>query len=138
MISFLFNYQPWSKDFEALTRTEAKKIILRDVNPQFIALELLNFLQVQKIIRPARYSKKYFKKGKGVVAYTMLSNHIPLQTELIGAHEHESYFVFDIWYNNTAEVVSDVVTGDMHCINKGNFVIIDWFGGKLCSLKMNG
>ncbi len=79
----------------------------------------------------ARNSKKYFKKGKGVVAYTLLANHIPLQTELIGAHEHESYFVFDIWYNNTAEVVPDVVTGDMHCINKGNFAIMDWFGGKL-------
>jgi len=79
----------------------------------------------------ARNSKKYFKKGKGVVAYTLLSNHISLQTELIGAHEHESYFVFDIWYNNTAEVVPDVVTGDMHCINKGNFAIMDWFGGKL-------
>jgi TnpA family transposase len=61
----------------------------------------------------------------------MLSNHIPLQTELIGAHEHESYFVFDIWYNNTTEVVPDVITGDMHCINKGNFAIMDWFGGKL-------
>lgn len=79
----------------------------------------------------ARYSKKYFKKGKGVVAYTLLTSHIPLQTELISPHEHESYFVFDIWYNNTAEIVPDVVTGDMHCINKGNFAIMDWFGGQL-------
>jgi hypothetical protein len=44
----------------------------------------------------ARRSKKYFGKGKGVVAYTLLANHIPLQTELIGANEHESYFLFDI------------------------------------------
>lgn len=79
----------------------------------------------------ARNSRKYFKKGKGVVAYTLLSNHIPLQTELIGAHEHESYFVFDIWYNNTTEVTPDIVTGDMHCINKSNFALMDWFGGKL-------
>ena len=79
----------------------------------------------------ARYSKKYFKKGKGVVAYTLLASHIPLQTELISPHEHESYFVFDIWYNNTAEVVPDVVTGDMHCINKGNFALMDWFGSQL-------
>ncbi len=28
----------------------------------------------------ARNSKKYFKKGKGVVAYTLLVNHIPLQS----------------------------------------------------------
>ncbi|MEO8401511.1 MAG: Tn3 family transposase [Gammaproteobacteria bacterium] len=79
----------------------------------------------------ARYSKKYFRKGKGMVAYTLLANHIPLQVELIGAHEHESYFVFDIWYNNTTEVIPDVVTGDMHCINKGNFAIMNWFGAKL-------
>ena len=78
-----------------------------------------------------RYSKKYFRKGKGLVAYTLLTNHIPLQTELIGANEHESYFVFDIWYNNTAELSPDIVTGDMHCINKANFVLMYWFGGKL-------
>ena len=54
-----------------------------------------------------------------------------MQTELIGAHDHESYFVFDIWYNNTAEVKPDIVTGDMHCINKGNFVFMDWFDAKL-------
>ena len=87
--------------------------------------------QVERPTTKARNSKKYFKKGKGVVAYTLLANHIPLQTELIGAHEHESYFVFDIWYNNITEVTPDVVTGDMHCINKGNFAIMDWFGGRL-------
>ena len=88
-----------------------------------------------EVARPtlkARRSKKYFKKGKGVVAYTMLVNHIPLQTELIGAHEHESYFVFDIWYNNTSSVRPDAITGDMHVINKANFALMDWFGGRLC------
>lgn len=80
----------------------------------------------------ARRSKKYFKKGKGVVAYTLLVNHIPLQTELIGAHEHESYFAFDIWYNNTSNIIPEAITGDMHLINKANFAIMDWFGGKLC------
>lgn len=88
-----------------------------------------------EVARPtlkARRSKKYFKKGKGVVAYTLLVNHIPLQTELIGAHEHESYFAFDIWYNNTNSIMPDAITGDMHVINKANFALMDWFGGKLC------
>lgn len=76
----------------------------------------------------ARNSKKYFKKGKGVVAYTLLSNHIPLQSELIGPHEHESYFMFDIWYNNTSCLKPFVLTGDMHSVNKGNFAIFSWFG----------
>jgi TnpA family transposase len=88
--------------------------------------------EVENHTLKARRSKKYFKKGKGVVAYTMLVNHIPLQTELIGAHEHESYFAFDIWYNNTSSIVPDAITGDMHLINKANFALMDWFGGKLC------
>ncbi|MFI4954569.1 MAG: Tn3 family transposase [Gammaproteobacteria bacterium] len=87
--------------------------------------------EVERPTIKARNSKKYFKKGKGVAAYTLLANHISLQTELIGTHEHESYYVFDIWYNNTTDVMPDVVTGDMHCINKGNFAIMDWFGGQL-------
>ena len=87
--------------------------------------------EVERPTLKARRSKKYFKKGKGVVAYTMLSNHIPLQSELIGAHDHESYYAFDIWYNNTSTVMPHVLTGDMHIINKGNFALLDWFGGKL-------
>ena len=79
----------------------------------------------------ARDSKKYFGKKKGVVAYTLLSCHIPLQLELISPHDHESYYTFDIWYNNTSDIVPDVVTGDMHSINKANFAIMDWFGAKL-------
>lgn len=78
-----------------------------------------------------RYSKKYFRKGKGIVAYTLLANHVPLQSELIGANEHESYFVFDIWQNNTSEISPEIITGDMHSINKANFALMHWFGGKL-------
>jgi TnpA family transposase len=78
----------------------------------------------------ARYSKKYFKKGKGIVAYTLLSNHVALQVELIGPNEHESYFLFDIWYNNTSVISPDVVTGDMHSINRANFAIMHWFNVK--------
>jgi len=74
----------------------------------------------------ARHSKKYFGKGKGVVAYTLLVNHIPLQGELIGAHEHESYYVFDIYYNNTTDIVPGAITGDMHSVNKANFALLHW------------
>ena len=79
----------------------------------------------------ARYSRKYFGRGKGVVAYTLLANHIPLETELIGANEHESHYVFDICYNNTSDIVPTTITGDMHIINKANFAITHWFGLKL-------
>ena len=79
----------------------------------------------------ARHSRKYFARGKGVVAYTYLANHVPLQTKLIGANEHESYFVFDICYNNMSNIMPTTITGDMHSINKANFAILNYFGMKL-------
>ena len=79
----------------------------------------------------ARHSRKYFGKGKGVVAYTLLANHVPLQSEMIGANEHESHYVFDICYNNTSDILPTTITGDMHSINKANFAILHWFGLKL-------
>jgi TnpA family transposase len=56
---------------------------------------------------------------------------VPLQVELISANEHESYFLFDVWYNNTSVISPDIVTGDMHSINRANFAIMHWFKGKL-------
>jgi TnpA family transposase len=76
----------------------------------------------------ARYSRKYFGRGKGVVAYTLLANHVALQTELIGAHEHESYYVFDICYHNTTDIAPATITGDLHSVNRANFAILHWFG----------
>jgi TnpA family transposase len=76
----------------------------------------------------ARHSRKYFGRGKGVVAYTLLCNHIPLQGWLIGAHEYEAHHVFDIWYRNTSDVVPTAITGDMHSVNKANFALLHWFG----------
>ena len=76
----------------------------------------------------ARHSRKYFGRGKGVVAYTLLCNHVPLQGWLMGAHEYEGHHVFDIWYRNTSDIVPTAITGDMHSVNKANFAILHWFG----------
>ena len=76
----------------------------------------------------ARYARKYFGRGRGVVAYTLLCNHVPLNSYLIGAHEYEAHHVFDIWYRNTSDIVPTAITGDMHSINKANFAILHWFG----------
>ncbi|OOW86836.1 transposase [Xanthomonas campestris pv. vitiswoodrowii] len=83
---------------------------------------------VERPIVKARYSRKYFGRGKGVVAYTLLCNHIPLYGYLIGAHDYEGHHVFDIWYRNTSDIVPTVITGDMHSVNKANFAILHWFG----------
>lgn len=79
----------------------------------------------------ARYSRKYFGKDRGVVAFSLLANHVALQTELLGANQHESYWVFDICYNNTSDIMPATITGDMHSINKANFAILHWFGMNL-------
>jgi len=76
----------------------------------------------------ARYSRKYFGTGTGVVAYSLLASHVPLETMLIGANEHESQYLFDICYRNSTEIRPAVITGDMHSVNKANFAILDWFG----------
>jgi hypothetical protein len=83
---------------------------------------------VERPTAKARYSRKYFGRGKGMVAYTLLCNHVPLQGWLIGAHELEAHHVFDLWYRNTTDIVPAEITGDMHSVNKANFAILDWFG----------
>jgi len=76
----------------------------------------------------ARHSRTYFGRGKGVAAYSLLCNHVPLNSSLIGAHEYEGHYVFDIWYRNTSAIVPTAITGDMHSVNRANFAILHWFG----------
>lgn len=78
----------------------------------------------------ARYSRKYFGRGKGVVAYTLLCNHVPINGDLMGAHDYEGHHVFDIWYRNTSDIVPTAITGDMHSVNKANFATLSWFGSR--------
>lgn len=84
-------------------------------------------LEVNNPTVKARHSKKHFGKGKGVVSYTMIVNHNPVMGDLIGTHQHESYYVFDVYYNNITDIIPDAITGDMHSINKANFAILHWF-----------
>jgi TnpA family transposase len=79
----------------------------------------------------ARYSRKHFGRDRGVVAFSLLANHVALQTELLGANQHESHWVFDICYNNTSDIMPTTITGDMHSINKANFAILYCFGMNL-------
>ena len=76
----------------------------------------------------ARYSPKYFGLKKGVVAYTLVANHIPVNARIIGANEHESHYVFDILYNNTTNVHPEVHSTDTHGTNQINFSILHIFG----------
>ena len=76
----------------------------------------------------ARYSPKYFGLKKGVVAYTLVANHIPVNADMIGAHDHESQFVFDLLFNNTTDIHPEVHSTDTHGTNQVNFALLHIFG----------
>jgi TnpA family transposase len=76
----------------------------------------------------ARYSPKYFGLKKGIVAYTLVANHIPVNARIIGANEHESHFVFDVLFNNSTKIQPDIHSTDSHGSNQVNFALLHLFG----------
>ncbi len=76
----------------------------------------------------SRHSPKYFGLKKGITSLTLVANHIPVNAKIIGAHEHESYFVFDLLYNNTSDVDPHTLSTDDHGTNQVNHMILDVFG----------
>ncbi len=76
----------------------------------------------------ARHSTKYFGLKKGVSAYTLVANHVPINAKVIGAQEHESHYVFDLLFNNTTNLRPDRHSTDTHGTNQVNFWILHVFG----------
>ena len=76
----------------------------------------------------SRYSSKYFGLRKGISAYSLVANHIPINAKIIGANEHESHYVFDLLYNNTTDIEPAVHSTDTHGVNNVNFWILNAFG----------
>lgn len=76
----------------------------------------------------SRHSSKYFGLGKGVTSYTMVANHIPVNAKIIGAHEHESHYVFDLLFNNSSEIEPQIHSTDTHGTNEINFALLYFFG----------
>jgi len=48
----LFGYKLWSQESSLQLKMRAQLSVKRDISPNFIARELLDFLQTQKIVRP--------------------------------------------------------------------------------------
>ena len=82
-------------------------------------------INTQKELLMSRYGKKYFGRGKGVVANTLVCNHVPLNMRLIGPHCHESHYLFDLCYNNTTEIDPDVVSTDTEGVNQLNTLLLE-------------
>ena len=76
----------------------------------------------------ARYAYKYFGKRKGVVAYTVVANHVPINAFIIGADEHESHYVFDGLFNNSTAIRPNIHSTDTHGTNELNFALLHVFG----------
>jgi TnpA family transposase len=87
----------------------------------------------QKQLIPDRYEfliYRLLRNGlkKGVVSYTLVANHIPVNAKIIGANEHESHFVFDILFNNTTDIQPEIHSTDTHGTNQINFAVLHSFG----------
>ncbi len=76
----------------------------------------------------SRYSPKYFGLKKGIVAYTLVANHIPINARIIGANEHESHYVFDVLFNNSTKIQPEIHSIDTHGSNQVNFALLHLFG----------
>src|SRR6266851_4088396 len=76
----------------------------------------------------ARHSPKYFGLKKGIVSYTLVANHVPINAEIIGANDHESHYVFDILCNNTTDIQPEVHSTDTHGTNEVTFALLHLFG----------
>jgi len=76
----------------------------------------------------ARFSSKYFRKGKGVSAMSLVCNHVPINTIVIGANEYEGHYAFDLLFNNTSDIQPISLSTDSHGTNNVNFALLDLFG----------
>src|SRR5699024_11114524 len=76
----------------------------------------------------SRHSPKYFCLKKGIVSYTMVANHIPVNARIIGSNEHESHYVFDILYNNTYDIQPIWHASDIPGTNEVNFSMLLIYG----------
>lgn len=76
----------------------------------------------------ARHSPKYFGLKSGIVDYSSIANHVPINAKIIGANEHESHYVFDILFNNTSDIKPQKHSTDTHGTNHVNFFVLDVFG----------
>lgn len=76
----------------------------------------------------ARHSPKYFGLKKGIVPYTAVANHVPINACNISAHDHESHFVFDMLFNNSTDIQPERHSTDTHGANEVNFALLHLFG----------
>ena len=123
--------------FDTLDRVDIDNLLLTvDNNTDFMAAfeHVLGRYQRAKASKPvtiaclmayATNNARGLKKG--VVAYTLLANHVPINARIIGANEHESHYVFDVIFSNATDIVPDIHSTDTHGANQVNFGLLYLF-----------
>ncbi len=85
--------------------------------------------EAQRVTFGARYGPKYFGRSKkGRVSYTLVASHLPIVARMIGPHEHESHYVFDVLKNNATDLRPVRHSTDTHGTNQVNSALLYLFG----------
>ena len=85
----------------------------------------------------ARYSQKYFGKGKGISVLTLTANFQPLAVKTISPNEYEGNYLLELLLMNESEIQPERHSTDNHGINEVNFGMLDFFGFKFCPRYKN-
>ena len=84
----------------------------------------------------SRYSSKYIGKGRGISIYSLVANHVVVNSKTIGLNSYEGHGLYDLIYGNNSDITIDYATGDNHSLNPVNFVVLDSIDvGYLPSIK---
>ena len=71
----------------------------------------------QMALRAAQELQDGYYVNLGIGIPTLVANHVPCNARIIGTHEHESHFVFDILHNNTTDIQLERHSTDTHGTN---------------------
>ena len=81
------------------------------------------------------FCNTYFGLNSGVSAYTLNSNHLAINADIIGANESEGRYVHDFLFNNTSAIQPNVHCTDTDGTNPINFLcILSILAGNLYNL----
>lgn len=88
----------------------------------------LDGLKIETSLRNimARNSSKYFGDKTGVSAYNEIVNSLSVASRLIGSHEYEGHFTFEmVHHQNASEIKPTHISTDKHGTNAFNFGLFD-------------
>jgi len=73
-----------------------------------------------------RHSSKYYGCGIGVAAYNHIINGLSVTGKIIGAHEYEGWFSFEmVILQNSSEIKAKIISTDKHGTSPFNFALFD-------------